>query len=202
MNKHGGQQPIVINDAGQSLADHLLVAMPSMADPRFTGTVIYLVEHSPVGTLGLVINKPTDISLRSLLAKIELNSPIPEPNEMLEQAVLVGGPVHTDRGFVLHEPIGHWNHTVGVTERIGMTSSKDILEAIARGDGPQRALVMLGYAGWAKGQLESELAQNSWLTIPADPDLLFDTPMPERLTRALGLLGVDPMNLSMSAGHA
>lgn len=182
-----------------SLAHHFLVAMPGMADSNFSGTVVYVAEHSERGALGLVVNRPMELDLGDLFERIDLSL---QSAVTARMPVFVGGPVQTDRGFVLHQPVGQWNSTVAVTEDIGLTSSKDVLEAVSRGEGPTRMLVTLGYAGWGPGQLEEELAQNAWLTVPADADLIFDSPIEQRFHRAFGLLGIDPAFLSSAAGHA
>lgn len=176
-----------------------LVAMPGMADPNFNGAVVYVAEHSPRGALGIVINRTMEIDLRTLFERIDL--PL-APGRLASTPVFFGGPVQTDRGFVLHRPVGQWSSTVAVTEDVGLTSSKDILEAVSRGEGPGRMLVALGYAGWGPGQLEDEIARNAWLTLPASADVIFDVPVEKRLASAFGLLGINPAFLSSSAGHA
>lgn len=185
--------------AFNSLANQLLVAMPGMADPNFGGAVVFLAEHTARGALGLIVNRATDITMHTLFERIDLELRI----ESLAQApVLYGGPVQTDRGFVLHQPTGEWNSTVAVGDDIGLTSSKDILEAVAGGEGPSRLVVTLGYTGWGPGQLEQEIAHNAWLTLPAGAELLFDVPLEQRFERAFRTLGIDPALLSPSAGHA
>ena len=176
-----------------------LVAMPGMADPNFNGAVVYVAEHSPRGSLGIVINRTMDLDLRTLFERIDL--PL-DADGLGATPVFFGGPVQTDRGFVLHQPLGHWNATVAVADGVGLTSSRDILEAVSRGEGPGRLLVALGYAGWGPGQLEDEIARNAWLSLPADAELIFRTPVEQRLARAFRRLGIDPAFLSMSAGHA
>jgi len=171
-----------------------------MADPNFGRTVILLAEHSERGALGLVINRPmTDLDLGALFDRIDLRLEIAP---LASSPVFVGGPVQTDRGFVLHRPAGQWSSTVPIGDQLGLTSSKDVLEAVAAGQGPQEILVTLGYAGWGPGQLEKELAQNAWLTVPASPDLIFSTPVAQRFDQAIKLLGFDPAFLSASVGHA
>jgi putative transcriptional regulator len=187
------------SDLASNLTNHFLLAMPNMADPNFGGAVVYIAEHSPKGTLGLVINRPMELDMQSLFERIDLKLEIAP---LAKAPVFFGGPVQTDRGFVLHEPVGTWSSTVTIGERIGLTSSKDVLEAVANGAGPDRLLVTLGYAGWGPGQLEDEIARNAWLTVEADPELIFEVPAPERLNRAFRLLGVDPAFLSTAAGHA
>ncbi len=185
------------------LTNHFLVAMPGMADETFERTVVYLCEHTEKGALGLVINKPIDITLKSLFEKIELK--LEHRAELAAQPVFFGGPVQTERGFVLHEPTGApspYNSTLSVPGGLEMTTSKDVLEALADGAGPRRVLVTLGYAGWQAGQLEDEIGRNGWLTVGADPAVIFDTPVPQRYDKALSLLGIDPRMLSSEAGHA
>lgn len=185
--------------AFNSLANHLLVAMPGMADPNFGGAVVFLAEHTAKGALGLVVNRPTDITMATLFERIDLRLDI---ETLAQTPVLFGGPVQTDRGFVLHQPLGDWSSTVPVGNGVGLTSSKDVLESVARGEGPERLLVTLGYAGWGPGQLEQEISNNAWLTLPALPELLFDVPLEQRFDCAFRTLGIDPALLSSAAGHA
>ena len=180
------------------LSNQFLMAMPGMVDGEFAGTVIYLCEHSPKGALGLVINLPTDLSVAGLLEKIDLKLEIALPQNA---SVYFGGPVHTDRGFVLHSPAGSFSSSIQLGQ-LALTTSRDVLQAVAEGNGPERMLVTLGYSGWGAGQLESELAQNAWLTVPASPDVIFATPPEQRYSAALKLLGIDPAMLSGVAGHA
>ena len=180
------------------LSNQFLMAMPGMVDGEFAGTVIYLCEHGPKGALCLVINRPTDLSVAGLLEKIDLNLEIALPQNA---AVYFGGPVHTDRGFVLHSPSGSFSSSIRLGQ-LALTTSRDVLEAVARGNGPDKMLVTLGYAGWGAGQLESEIAQNAWLTVPANADVIFATPPEDRYAAALKLLGIDPAMLSSVAGHA
>lgn len=187
-----------------NLTDHFLIAMPAMADPHFTRTLTYICEHNDQGALGVVVNRPVDMTLRSLFDRLSL--PIGD-DEVGNAPIYFGGPVQTDRGFVLHEPTGNWQSTLKVRDSIGLTTSKDILEAVGRGEGPTRLLVTLGYAGWSAGQLEHELGQNAWLSVEAGVaspgnSILFDLPADERLPAALALLGVDLASLSENAGHA
>jgi putative transcriptional regulator len=185
------------------LTNQFLIAMPGMADETFAGTVVYLCEHTDKGALGLVINKPSDIKLRNLFEKVELNL---AHEELAEQPVYFGGPVQTERGFVLHEKLdggrGHYNSTLSVPGGLEMTTSKDVLEAMAEGAGPKKVLITLGYSGWQAGQLEDEIGRNGWLTVDADPKIIFDTPIEKRYERAVSLLGFDPRMLSQEAGHA
>jgi putative transcriptional regulator len=189
-----------------NLTNQFLIAMPGMGDENFEGSVVYLCEHTPKGALGLVINKPIDIKLKNLFEKVELNL---QREELADQPVYFGGPVQTERGFVLHpkwdgsEDERPYASTLVIPgAELEMTTSKDVLEAIAQGSGPAKMLVMLGYAGWSAGQLENELGRNGWLTVDADPALIFDTPVEQRYERAFQLLGIDPRMLSQEAGHA
>ena len=184
------------------LTNQFLIAMPGMADETFAGAVVYLCEHTEKGALGLVINKPIDIKLRSLFEKVELKL---DSDELAEQPVFFGGPVQTERGFVLHEKGGDsataYNSTLSIPGGLAMTTSKDVLEAMADGSGPGKVLVTLGYSGWQPGQLEDEIGRNGWLNVDADPKVIFDTPIEQRYAQALSLLGVDPRMLSQEAGH-
>lgn len=188
---------------GINLTNQFLIAMPGMADDTFSGTVVYLCEHSEKGALGLVINKPIDITLANLFEKVDLSL---EGSALAEEPVYFGGPVQTERGFVLHEPQGSeaqaFSSTLQVPGGLEMTTSKDVLEAMSHGQGPKRVLVTLGYSGWSAGQLEDEISRNGWLTVAAQPEVIFDTPVAMRYERALALLGIDPRMLSQEAGHA
>ena len=185
-----------------NLTNQFLIAMPGMGDDTFSGAVVYLCEHTENGALGLVINKPIDIKLKSLFQKVELSL---DSAHLAEQPVFFGGPVQTERGFVLHERQGDtpvYSSTLSIPGGLEMTTSKDVLEALSNGAGPKRLLVTLGYSGWAAGQLEDELGRNGWLTVDAVPEIIFDTPVAERYDRAVSLLGFDPRMLSQEAGHA
>lgn len=182
-----------------NLTDHFLIAMPAMADPYFAKTLVYVAEHNEQGALGVIVNRPLDMSLGSLFEKIE----VPLAGEGFAQLpVYFGGPVQTDRGFVLHNAGGQWQSTLKVNDKIELTTSKDILQAVGEGSGPSNLLITLGYAGWSEGQLEQELAANAWLSVPATEHILFDLPAEEKLTAAMALLGVDFASLSEEAGHA
>jgi putative transcriptional regulator len=185
-----------------NLTNQFLIAMPGMGDDTFSGAVVYLCQHTEQGALGLVINKPIDIKLKNLFEKVEL----PLKSETLaEQPVFFGGPVQTERGFVLHEKTPDsvpYSSTLSIPGGLEMTTSKDVLEALSNGSGPKRLLVTLGYSGWAAGQLEDELGRNGWLTVDATPEIIFDTPVEQRYERAVSLLGFDPSMLSQEAGHA
>jgi len=182
-----------------NLTDHFLIAMPNMVDPNFSRTLTYVCEHNGQGALGLVVNRPIDMTLAALLAQVDIPHSAPTLQKL---SIHFGGPVQLDRGFVLHEPVGEWQSTLAVNAQIGLTTSKDILVAVGNGDGPGKLLVTLGYAGWAPGQLENELAQNAWLTVAARSDIIFDLPCEERLPAAMQLLGIDFASLSEQAGHA
>ncbi|MFH1603121.1 MAG: YqgE/AlgH family protein [Pseudomonadota bacterium] len=181
------------------LTHHFLIAMPSMVDPYFAKSLTYICEHNDQGALGVVVNRPLDLSLQALFERINLAF---AANHLRDIPVYFGGPVQTDRGFVLHQPVGEWHSTLKVRGSLGLTTSKDILEAVATGAGPTKLLVTLGYSGWAAGQLEHELAQNAWLTVEAGEQIIFDLPAEEKLPAAMELLGVDFANLSEDAGHA
>jgi putative transcriptional regulator len=182
-----------------NLTHHFLIAMPAMADPNFARTLTYICEHNEQGALGVVINRPLDMTLATLFERIDLSLDSPGFGGM---PVYFGGPVQTDRGFVLHRPVGDWQATLAVNGDIGLTSSRDILQAVGSRGEPAEIIVTLGYAGWAAGQLEWELAQNAWLTVAADPRVIFGLPPEERLPAAMHLLGVDFASLSDVAGHA
>ena len=184
---------------------HFLIAMPGLEDAMFSKSVIYMCEHSERGALGLVINKPSDINLQKLFEKVEL----PLHRQDLTQApVFQGGPVQTERGFVLHESVvmpgneSLYASTMTIPGGLEMTTSKDVLEALSTGYGPRKVFISLGYSSWGKGQLESEISDNSWLTVAADPAVIFDTPVEQRYAKALKLLGLEAWMLSPEAGHA
>ena len=190
--------------AAFNLTNQFLIAMPGMVDENFAGTVVYMCQHTEDGALGLVINKPIDIKLKSLFEKVELS--LASDRSIGEQPVYFGGPVQTERGFVLHEKqsaaASPYSSTLSIPGGLEMTTSKDVLEAMSSGGGPRRVLVTLGYSGWGAGQLEDELGRNGWLTVDADPAIIFDTPIEKRYDRAVSLLGIDPRMLSADAGHA
>lgn len=188
----------------QSFVNQLLVAMPGMADDTFAGSVVYLCEHSEKGALGLVINRPIDINVGRLFEKVEL--PL-RRDDLAEEPVCFGGPVQTERGFVLHDTVpGQFSSTLHVPGGVDMTTSKDVLEALAEGGGPRRVFIALGYTGWSAGQLEDEISRNGWLTIQASPEhiaeIIFEAPFDDRYQRALSLLGIAPGALMQGAGHA
>ena len=181
------------------LANRFLIAMPSLADPNFSRTVTYLCDHNAEGAMGLVINRPLELSLADLAPHVEVEV---TDAARADTAIFQGGPVQAERGFVLHRPTGDWEATLDITEDIGLTMSRDIIEAIAQGEGPRDHLIALGYAGWGAGQLEAELAANAWLSGPADPGILFELPIGRRWEAAAALLGVDLTLLSTDIGHA
>ena len=181
------------------LTDHLLLAMPLMTDPNFSGTVVYIVEHGDKGAMGLVINRTLELTVSDLFERIDLKC---EQEPLANQPVLLGGPVHNDRGFVLHRPIGNWSSSIQINDAVALTSSRDVLESVAKGAGPQDVIVALGYAGWGAGQIEAEIAQNAWLTVRASDSLIFDVAPKDRHAMAFRLLGVDPLLMSGTAGHA
>lgn len=185
--------------ANAQLTGQFLIAMPNLADPNFFHTVTYLCEHSPAGAMGLVINRPTELTLAELAAQLDME--ITEP-ELAATPVYHGGPVQTERGFVLHPGQEDWDNTLQVTPHISLTMSQDILEAIAQGVGPEQFLITLGYAGWGEGQLEEEIAANAWLNGPAAPDILFETPAEARWQAAAQHLGIELDLLSSDIGHA
>jgi putative transcriptional regulator len=186
-----------------SLANHFLIAMPAMDDPNFSRTLTFICEHNADGAIGIIVNRPTDMNLAGLFDRVS----IPLDDETAESRfadlpVYFGGPVQTDRGFVLHRPAGQWQSSLNISDSIALTSSRDILQAMGSTGEPAEVLVSLGYAGWTAGQLEWELSQNSWLTVGASADIIFATPPEERLPAAMQLLGVDFAKLSEVAGHA
>lgn len=181
------------------LTNQFLIAMPALADPNFFHTVTYICEHNAAGALGIIINRPLNITLGELLQ--HLKTPLPD-SATGTMPVYSGGPVQQEQGFVIHSPVGDWDSTLRVTESIGVTTSRDVLQGLAEGRGPERLLIALGYAGWGPGQLEREMAENAWLSGPADADILFRTPYEQRWAAAAALLGVDLSLLSGDAGHA
>ncbi|MBI5861784.1 MAG: YqgE/AlgH family protein [Rhodocyclales bacterium] len=185
------------------LANHFLIAMPAMADPNFSRTLTYICEHNVDGALGIVVNRPLDMSLTELFNRVGIPLEEGEPKRRFGGLpVHSGGPVQTDRGFVLNRSTTQWQSSLRVTDEIALASSRDILQSMGSTGEPGEVLVTLGYAGWAAGQLEWELAQNAWLTVEADPRILFELPVEERLAAALQQLGVNFANLSGVAGHA
>jgi putative transcriptional regulator len=192
--------PLEQGAPGFNLVDHFLIAMPSMQDPVFGGAVVYVCEHNDNGVLGVIINKPTDMTLQVLFERIEV--PVVTALPAVDEPVMFGGPVQDDRGFVLHSPGTPYSSSLKVNDAIAFTTSIDVLQAVAAGDGPQRMLVSIGYSGWSPGQLEDEIGRNGWLTVAADPAILFELPVEQRYVAAMKLLGIDPLMLASEAGHA
>ncbi len=193
-----------MDSAPINLTHHFLIAMPGLDDEAFARSVVYMCEHSDRGALGLVINKPSDINLKSLFDKVAL--PL-RRDDLTESPVFQGGPVQTERGFVLHECMlagseAVYASTMTIPGGLEMTTSRDVLEALSTGAGPRKVFVSLGYSSWGEGQLESEISENSWLTVEADLSLIFDTPVEQRYDKALRLLGLESWMLSPEAGHA
>jgi putative transcriptional regulator len=186
-----------------NLTNQFLIAMPGMVDDNFSGAVVYLCEHTERGALGLVINRPIDIKLSNLFERVDLNL---GRADLQDASVHFGGPVQTERGFVLHDKLSDdgtaYTSTLEIPGGLEMTTSRDVLEAMSEGAGPKRVFVTLGYAGWTAGQLEEELGRNGWLTVEADHGVIFETPAQDRYDRALALLGVSRSMLSQEAGHA
>ncbi len=186
-------------NAFDGLTNQLLIAMPALGDPNFKRTVTLICEHNQDGALGIVINRPMTVKMGEIFEQLELSEPA---SEVAERHVLNGGPVQQERGFVLHHPDNEWESTLRVSDEIGVTTSRDILTAIASGDGPQESLVALGYAGWTAGQLEAEMQANAWLSVPASGEIIFSTPYDNRWQAAAQLVGVDIDRISSEAGHA
>jgi putative transcriptional regulator len=181
------------------LADHFLIAMPALDDPNFQRSVTLICQHDERGAMGIVINRCADYRLGELFSQLDIST---SREDVADLPIVAGGPVQPDRGFVLHDDGRQWNSTLRFGRNMAVTTSRDILAAMARGEGPERVLVALGYAGWTAGQLEAELAQNSWLTVPADQAIVFSTPLAERWGAAARSLGVDITRLADYAGHA
>ncbi|AWL12869.1 UPF0301 protein [Saliniradius amylolyticus] len=184
----------------QSLENHFLIAMPSMEDSYFARSVTYICEHNEEGAMGIVLNKPVGLKLKEMLKQVDEG--IVVNDDKAEQIVVAGGPVAPERGFILHSPQQGWGSSLSLTPEIMVTTSKDILDVLGNEQGPAKSVVALGYAGWSPGQLEQELQDNSWLTIEADPELLFDVPVHQKWETAVKKLGVDIWQLAPGAGHA
>jgi putative transcriptional regulator len=182
-----------------NLTGHFLIAMPAMIDPHFVRSVTYICQHNETGAMGIVINRPIELNLDSLFSQLSLNI---SDLSIANQPALFGGPVQIERGFILHQPLGDWDSTIAKHGETALTISKDILEAIANGSGPEKFLVALGFAGWSAGQLEDEMSKNAWLSVEANDDIIFNTPHQNKLSAAMNLLGVDYASLSEVAGHA
>lgn len=182
-----------------NLTDNFLIAMPSLEDLYFSHALVYICEHNENGALGIIVNRPIDMTLAGLFEKIDIKLDTQNLNNL---PVYFGGPVQLDRGFVLHRPVGQWQSTLTVNDEVGLTSSRDVLTSVGSAGFPSEIIVTLGYSGWDAGQLEAELAQNSWLTVPAKNSILFDLPPEERLPAAMQKLGISFTQLSDVAGHA
>ena len=182
-----------------SFNNQLLIAMPGMADPNFSSTVTLVCEHNSDGALGIIINRPMTLNLGGLFEQLDLEH---ADAAVAAAPILDGGPVATERGFVLHSPCDHFEHSVSVSPDIQMTLSRDVLDAIASGHGPDKSIVALGYAGWGAGQLEAEMLANTWLSVPASAEIVFDVPFEQRWRTAADVLGIDISQLSPDAGHA
>jgi putative transcriptional regulator len=187
------------SDEERHLAGMLLVAMPGMQDPRFARSVIYLCAHSAEGAMGLVVNQVAgEVSFPAVIGQLGID---PAPS-CEDKPVHVGGPVQPSRGFVLHSPDYVQDGTMVIDERFALTATVDVLKAIAAGEGPARSVLALGYAGWDAGQLDAEIQSNGWLLAPADPEIVFDRDNASKWLRAMRKIGVDPLLLSSTAGHA
>jgi putative transcriptional regulator len=185
--------------ASYNLTGHFLIAMPSLNDSFFNQAVTYICEHDEAGSFGLIINQQTDIDLKQVIEEMKIEG---VKDYKKDQAIFIGGPVDQGRGFILHRPTGNWSSSLIVNDNVALTTSKDILQAIANNEGPEDCIVALGYAGWAAGQLEQEMADNTWLSCPADEQIIFNTPVEERWKAAAKLIGVDLSLMSNDAGHA
>jgi putative transcriptional regulator len=183
----------------QSLRNHFLIAMPNLEDPNFNESVTYVCQHDDQGAVGIVVNRPGHFTFADIFSRLGIEC---EHSERAESLVLTGGPVEPERGFVLHDASGEYESTISVGDNVSLTASRDVLEALADGKGPQQALLALGYAGWGAGQLEAEIAANSWLSVEASSEVLFDTPYADRWTAAADLIGIDIRGISTYSGHA
>lgn len=182
-----------------SLTNHFLIAMPSLPDPNFFHSVTYICQHNEEGAMGIVITNPMDLTLGDVFEQMDIRI---RDVEIASRPVYLGGPVQPERGFVIHELPGDWDAMMEISDAVGLTTSRDVLDAISRGEGPKRSLIALGYAGWGPGQLEKEIADNAWLSGPATPEILFDLPTNKRWAAAAALVGVDLNRLSGEVGHA
>ncbi|MGY0505934.1 YqgE/AlgH family protein [Luteimonas sp. e5] len=190
-----------MSDSASALSQQLLIALPSLSDPNFSRTVTLICQHDDNGAMGIVINRASEYSIGQLLSQLEIDI-TNSATELLERPVLAGGPVHAERGFVLHDGDKAWDSSIRLPNGFALTTSRDVLEALAAGQGPERALVALGCAGWGAGQLEQEIAENSWMTAPADGELLFNLPLEQRWMAAAGKIGVNLMQMTHYSGRA
>jgi len=189
---------MTIMDARNSLKNHFLIAMPSLGDPNFYQTVTYICEHNDEGAMGIVINRPAALTLNDLLPQMGMT---PDP-KYRDHLVLEGGPVEPEHGFLIHTPRGEWQSSMMISDEITMTTSLDILNSLTTTNGPEKFIIALGYAGWGVNQLEQEILENSWLTVPATEEILFDLSYTDRWQAAATTIGVDLSQLSSQAGHA
>jgi len=181
-----------------SLKDHFLIAMPNLMDPNFYQSVTYIIEHDEEGAMGMVINQPMEVKLHELLKHLEIET---TEGFIGDKKIMSGGPVQAERGFIVHRPSGNWESSMKLNKDIAVTTSKDILTAISKDEGPKDIEVILGYAGWGAGQLDQEILENSWLSVPANPEILFHTPVEKRWKQSAQLIGIDINQLSSEAGH-
>lgn len=186
-------------DATTDLTGHFLIAMPALEDPNFHHTVTLICQHNEEGAMGVVFNRPLEIDLGEVFKHMEI---VPADKDMEQKRVYNGGPVQTERGFVLHRPDGDWESTMPISDELAVTTSRDIIEDIANNQGPEKYLIALGYAGWEAGQLEYEISENAWLSGPSNTDIIFDTPYEKRWESAASVIGVDLNLLSGDMGHA
>ncbi|WP_456378349.1 YqgE/AlgH family protein [Thiolapillus sp.] len=182
-----------------SLTNHFLIALPALQDPNFSRTVTYVCEHTSEGTMGIIINRPSTLALADILQHMDIPGTGNTPKEM---PIYIGGPVQEDRGFLLHSPAKRWDSTLVITDDLAVTTSRDMVQALAKGEDPEQIFFALGYAGWGPGQLEQELQQDSWLFGPASREIIFHTPAEERWEAAANLAGVDVNLISNIGGHA
>ncbi len=186
-------------DATTDLTGHFLIAMPALEDPNFHHTVTLICQHNEEGAMGVLFNRPLEINLGEVLKQMEI---VPTDKDMEQEHVYNGGPVQTERGFVLHRPDGDWESTMPISDELAVTTSRDIIEDIANGKGPEKYLIALGYAGWEAGQLEYEISENAWLSGPSSADIVFETPYEKRWESAASVIGVDLNLISGDMGHA
>jgi len=187
-----------------SLTNHFIIAMPGLNDPNFEKSVSYICEHNNEGAMGVIINRPTELTLSDLCEQLDIEI---TDSDNANFPIFHGGPVEPERGFILHTPVGEWESTLTITKDIGLTMSQDIIQAIAEGydsdnTPPEKFIITLGYAGWSEDQIEDEITENVWLNVPASKDILFNTPVEQRWTSAAASLGIDLQQLSTDIGHA
>ena len=187
------------NETADNLTGHFLIAMPSLNDGIFNKAVTYICEHDESGSFGIIINQQTSITLEQIASEMKIET---SDNYNHNKPIFLGGPVDQGRGFILHRPSGEWKSSLKVNDKVALTTSQDILQALVHDEGPKDCIVALGYAGWAAGQLDEEIASNTWLSCPADEQIIFDTPIEERWKAAANLIGIDLSLLSNDAGHA